>query len=193
MKDFASLQKSISDWMARTDLNPQIPDFIRIAETQLNNLDGFRVQEMICKVLAQIDGQELGLPEDYLGMRLLRRRDGEVIPQTPPSLLHDGSCRELSYCNLGQRLELSETVDQLDVDLFYYREIPPLDDTNTTNWLLNKMPSIYLYGSLLAASGYLKDDKRLPIWVEQYKNDVQMMIEADLRDRWSGTQQVQMA
>lgn len=189
---YSGLKDSISMWMARQDLDPQIPDFIKIAEAQLNNNGDLRIQEMICKVLTEITGRELGLPTDYLGMRLLRHRDGAGIKQSPASLLH--SCDDtLMFSNLGKRLELNQEVDQLDVDLFYYQKIPALSDTNQTNWLLDLAPYVYLYGSLLAASAFLKDDPRLGVWAEQYQAGVQDMIDADGMDRWSGQLQVRIA
>ena len=194
MDTYANLQTSIATWMARQDLDPQIPDFIKIAEAQLNSTAELRVRQMICKVKTTISDKEIGLPDDYLGMRLLRYRDGEQIKSIAPALLYRGSCTEtLRFVELGQRLELNQTVDALDVDLFYYGKIPALSDTNTTNWLLDLAPNVYLYGSLLAATGYLKNDSRLEMWNSQYKQDLQSIIDADRSDRWSGPQTVEMA
>ena len=193
MDTYANLQTSIANWMARQDLNPQIPDFIKIAEAQLNSTADLRVRPMICKIKTTISDKEIGLPSDYLGMRLLRYRDGEEIKSIAPALLYRGSCTEtLRFVELGQRLELNQTVEALDLDLFYYQKIPSLSDANTTNRLLDMSPNIYLYGALLAASSYLKDDSRLDMWHSQYKTDLQSLIDADKTDRWSGPQTVAM-
>lgn len=195
MDTYANLQASVSTWMARQDLDPQIPDFIRIVEAQLNNTPKFRVQEMIYKLQLQVTGSEISTPADYLGMRLLRLRDGAEIPWSAPSLLHQGvDCDGvLRYTDLGNTLELNAELDAVDVDLFYYQKIPSLSDTNTTNWLLDLVPNVYLYGALVAASAFLKDDPRIPIWVQQYNADVVSLIDADKVDRWSGPVSVRLA
>jgi hypothetical protein len=39
-----------------------------------------------------------------------------------------------------------------------------LSDSNTTNWLLDDHPDLYLFGSLARAEAYLKDDERVAFW-----------------------------
>ena len=49
-------------------------------------------------------------------------------------------------------------------ELTYCKRVPALSDTATTNWLLTLHPDAYLYGSLLQAAPYLKNDERLQTW-----------------------------
>ena len=51
--------------------------------------------------------------------------------------------------------------------IVYYTKIPALTDSATTNWLLSSHPDIYLYGLLVEAEPYLKNDERLPVWASQ--------------------------
>lgn len=39
-----------------------------------------------------------------------------------------------------------------------------LSDSNTSNWLLDLAPDIYLYGALAEAEAYLQEDQRIQIW-----------------------------
>jgi len=50
-----------------------------------------------------------------------------------------------------------------------WRDVTALSDTNTTNWLLTSHPDVYLYGSLLEAEPYLKDDERAALWGTLYE------------------------
>ncbi len=50
------------------------------------------------------------------------------------------------------------------VELTYWRRIPPLSDTNTTNWILSDHPDAYLYGALVQSAPYLMDDSRITTW-----------------------------
>ena len=70
--------------------------------------------------------------------------------------------------------------------MFCYRRIPPLTDTDQTNWLLKQNSAIYLYGSLLEATEYVKDDARIQIWMQRYAGAVDGLVAADKRSRWSG-------
>lgn len=39
-----------------------------------------------------------------------------------------------------------------------------LSGTNTSNWLLENHPDIYLYGALVEAEAYLQEDQRIAVW-----------------------------
>jgi hypothetical protein len=53
-------------------------------------------------------------------------------------------------------------------EVMYYEEVQPLDVTNQTNWFTQYAPQAMLYGSLLQAMPFLKNDERLPMWQAQY-------------------------
>jgi hypothetical protein len=44
-----------------------------------------------------------------------------------------------------------------------------LDSSNQTNWFTIYAPQALLYGSLLQAMPFLKNDERVPMWQGQYK------------------------
>lgn len=53
-------------------------------------------------------------------------------------------------------------------EVMYYEEVQPLDVTNQQNWFTQYAPQAMLYGSLLQAMPFLKNDERLPLWQAQY-------------------------
>ena len=53
-------------------------------------------------------------------------------------------------------------------EVLYYERVQPLDTTNQTNWFTVYAPQALLYGSLLQAMPYLKNDERIPMWQAQY-------------------------
>ena len=53
-------------------------------------------------------------------------------------------------------------------EVLYYERVQPLDSTNQTNWFTIYAPQALLYGSLLQAMPYLKNDDRIPMWQAQY-------------------------
>ena len=58
--------------------------------------------------------------------------------------------------------------DTYTFEVMYYEEVQPLDATNQQNWFTQYAPQAMLYGSLLQAMPFLKNDERLPLWQAQY-------------------------
>ena len=55
-----------------------------------------------------------------------------------------------------------------DFEVMYYEEVQPLDGANQTNWFTQYAPQAMLYGSLLQAMPFLKNDERMPMWRAEY-------------------------
>ena len=53
-------------------------------------------------------------------------------------------------------------------EVLYYERNQPLDSSNQTNWFTQYAPQALLYGSLLQAMPFLKNDERIPMWQAQY-------------------------
>ena len=67
-------------------------------------------------------------------------------------------------------------------EVLYYERPQPLDSTNQTNWYTEYAPQAMLYGSLLQAMPFLKNDPRIPTWQTMYKQYVdELRVEDKLR------------
>jgi len=67
-------------------------------------------------------------------------------------------------------------------EVIYYERVQPLDSTNQVNWFTQYAPQALLYGSLLQAMPFLKNDSRISIWQQQYQGIMQaLMVEDKLR------------
>jgi hypothetical protein len=65
-------------------------------------------------------------------------------------------------------------------EILYY-ELPPLLDEGTqTNWLTDYAPQLLLYGALLEATPFLKNDDRIPTWQNYYDRAAGMLNGEDL-------------
>lgn len=60
-------------------------------------------------------------------------------------------------------------------EVLYYERIQPLDSTNQTNWFTTYAPQALLYGSLLQAMPFLKNDQRMGMWQQQYDLIIQTL------------------
>ena len=54
------------------------------------------------------------------------------------------------------------------LEVLYYELPPLLDETNQTNWLTEFAPNVLLYGVLVEATPFVKDDERVQLWQSYY-------------------------
>jgi hypothetical protein len=64
-------------------------------------------------------------------------------------------------------------------EVLYYERIQPLESSNQTNWFTIYAPQALLYGSLLQAMPFLKNDERMPMWQQQYDAIMQTLMAED--------------
>ena len=63
-----------------------------------------------------------------------------------------------------------------------YYEVPELiDQTVSTNFMTQSCPDVLLYACLLESAGYLKDDDRVPVWLNYYNLAKDALTKEDLQ------------
>lgn len=67
------------------------------------------------------------------------------------------------------------------MEVLYYELPPLLDDTNQTNWLTEFAPNILLYGVLVEATPFVKDDERVQLWQSYYDRALAAINGEDLQ------------
>ena len=65
-------------------------------------------------------------------------------------------------------------------EILYYELPPLLDDVNQTNWLTEYAPQLLLYGTLVEATPFLKNDERIATWQQYYDRAAAMLNGEDL-------------
>lgn len=65
-------------------------------------------------------------------------------------------------------------------EIVYYALPQLLDDANQTNWVTEYAPQLLLYGTLLEATPFLKNDERIPVWQSMYDRAAAMLNGEDL-------------
>jgi len=168
---YAELQASVADWLARSDLTTQIPDFIALAEARINRV--LRLQAMETAYTGTIAGGVIAVPSDWLEWRSVwASYSGQVYPLEPASLevmqrqyptrSGDGIpsviARQAGNYIFGPYPEGNYAIEGVYFARFALSNAAP------TNWLLTYAPDAYLYGALLASAPYLVDDARVPVW-----------------------------
>lgn len=76
---------------------------------------------------------------------------------------------------------IAPTPDQAYPFEVLYYELPALlDDSIQTNWLTEYAPQLLLYGTLLEATPFLKNDERIGTWQQYYDRAAAMLNGEDL-------------
>ena len=192
---FSGLKTTIADYLNRDDLTSIIPSFISIAEAKFNRK--LRVRQMVKRATATLDTAFFAFPSDFLQakefqlntnpityLEFITEKQGDLLRQD--SFIASGQPKY--YTIVGTQLEVIATPDSSYTgELTYYGKIPALSDSNTSNWLLAYAPDLYLYGALVEATPYLKDDERLGTWSTLYTNSLGDIEIADQRASVSST------
>ena len=87
------------------------------------------------------------------------------------------------YCdyNFDNWLVAPTPDDDYSFEVLYYQRVQPLDSTNQTNWFTQYAPQALLYGSLLQAMPFLKNDDRIPMWKAEYQAIMQTLKAEDIQ------------
>jgi hypothetical protein len=179
LDSFANLKAAIASWLNRTDLTAAIPDFITLAEAQMNR--DIRHPKMEERVTASLSAQYLTLPANWL--ETIRMQIGGQygqLQQISYEAMQDYRWRNNDasgipgyFCHVAGQIEVYPTPnDTFSAELVYYERIPSLSDSVTSNWLLASSPDVYLYGSLLQSAPYLVEDQRIMVWQQFYDRAV---------------------
>ena len=193
--NYAELKASVADWLNRDDLTSAIPDFITLAEAQMER--DVRHWKQMQRSEGQIDTRYSQLPADFYEPIRWHLDDGsstrlELISMEDMLQFRmesrDAVGKPKYYCMTGDALEVYPTPDTTySSELLYYTTLPVLSDSNTTNWLLDHSPDAYLYGALLQAAAYLNDDARVPTWSVLYSGAVQSINNQSNKARHGGS------
>ena len=190
--DYSSLQASVSNWMARSDLTATIPDFITISEAEFNRK--LRVNQMMATQSTTPSAGTFELPADYLEwVRVtwtgsLKRSLQYVHPSYLQSQFPDTPTAtpsmftiEGSTDNLG--LVRIMPIDPTAIDFTYYQKITGLSTSNTSNWLLAAHPDVYLAGAMTEGSVFTKDYQTAGLWKERRDNLLDEIKRLDQKSR----------
>lgn len=192
---YTGLKAAVATTLNRDDLASEVPAFIRLAEAQMqSDLRHWRMEK---RAETTIDGQFTGLPSDWQEtIRLHLNTDGTVDMrsvsrreiQTMRAASDDTAGEPRYYTHNAGQLEVFPTPDgSYSADLSYYANIEALTDSNASNWLLDKFPDIYLYGTLIHTAPFLQEDERTQTWAALYGAAVKKANDASKQSTASGS------
>jgi hypothetical protein len=194
LSTYSDLQTSVANYLARSDLTSQIPDFITFAENRLRR--ELRIRQMLKSVTTATVANDstVELPSDFLQVRDFVVVTNPLTPlsySSPSSLSNDPRASEVgvpkSYTILANDFQMSPVPDAVyTVKLLYFAAPAYLSSSNTTNVFLTTAPDALLYASLIEAEPYLMNDARINTWGTMYDRAIASLAKSDEEGQYSG-------
>lgn len=191
LESYADLKSSIVDWMFdRPDLATFAGDFITLCEADLNRV--VRGRKQITVASLTLDGDsKADLPDDYLEFRNVtaltnpRRRLSAVAPGTRDDVYPFRQAGYPSVFSIDGDTLMVLPKTTAEIELEYFAKIPALSDANSSNWLLDKFPNIYLYGSLKHACLFIGNNERAASFGSMFNGLLEALIREEKGAMWA--------
>ncbi|QDH50431.1 hypothetical protein [Caulobacter phage KcrB] len=198
---FETLKGDVLRYMERSDnvsLDPtfaeQLPRLINLAERRIAR--ELKVQGFINVVNgALIEGQSvipkpdrwrdtisinIGTGDENNTRKTLLTRSYEYLRSYWPDNTATGEPVFYGDYNYNNWLIAPSADAAYPFEVLYYELPPLLDEAVQTNWLTENAPQLILYGTLLEATPFLKNDDRIPTWQAMYDRAAAMLNGEDL-------------
>lgn len=190
--DYASLQTAIATTLHRNDLTALIPVFIADAEERIYN--DIRIQAMEASYSQAIASGVVAIPAGFLEWKFLyvdsahklTRKSAEWIYTNYPTRAAEGT--PVFFAREGGSLIFGPyPTDGLTVKGLYYKRLPALSDSNTTNWLIENAPDLLRYAALTEAAVHTRDADAHQLFDGKTVQLVKRVQRTDDREAFSGS------
>ena len=186
---YSTLVAAIVDRMNDSAMSSFADEFIQLAEAlfkrELTNLES----EGTATLALTSSTTTVSLPSDYNGLRSLHLDDHGPLTQLGPvdfqqRWADDNRGEPENFAIFGNVLHFGPMPDAAyTATMTYLRKLSGLSSTNTTNWLLEMHPDLYLYGALVQAEFRGWNDDRLPMLGALVDNTIASINKHDARKR----------
>jgi hypothetical protein len=185
--NYETLLTAIGDYLARDDLSAFAPNFAQNWEERFYRQPQNWGPWMELALSLTLSSGVAEVPEGFLGLKLayvdsspswpLQRVSSQMLYRKYPRGMSTGQpvmiARDQGNFVFGPVPDSDYTISGT-----YYAKPTLLRDLTTgVNWMITNAPDLVLYGSLLEAEPFLKNDGRIAVWRDFYTDAL-----ADYRD-----------
>lgn len=182
---YSSLQTAVGDWLARGDLASFIPGFIQNWESRFYRQPKNFGRFMEASFSGTIASSVLAVPTDYLGLKYAyvnsspaARLDRVSLNQLYGTYPRNGCtdlprmiARDLETFVFGPAPDSTYSI----AGVYYAKPIAIRDFAAdaAAHWIILNAPDLALYGALLEATPFLRNDARIAVWQNYYNTSLQ--------------------
>lgn len=188
---YNTLKTAIVAWTHFDDLTSMLDEIIDLTESILNR--ELRLSEMETRATITASAEYVPKPTGALEFRNVQLNTSPVriLDYKTPSEMDRTNQGEgghpRQYTIIGDEFQLYPVPTSSEIEVTYYKSITPLDDTNTTNFLLTSHPDIYLHGCLTQAYIYRKDMEAASVHGQQFERLIGELNRTSKRRKFSGS------
>lgn len=174
---YTDLLEAVATWAHRTNLTDQIPDFISLAEDEINTEMRLRLMQVDESLTLASGARTIALPTRYLEPikleLVISGQDNEQLSYVVPAQMvvnasSDAASQPRYWTINGDTIEFPTLADQ--AYSINFRMLKGFDIATTlTNALLTSYRGLYLYGALMQAAPYMVNDARIGTWQGMYE------------------------
>lgn len=192
--DYATLKTAVADYIARSDLSGFVPNFIQNAESTIYKTLRIRAMENALSVTIANGVAAVPTSPVFVALKYAYVATTPVQPldRVPPDMIYarwpvrSGAEIPRDIAVAGSNFIFGPYPGNYTVEGIYYGRLAALSDSNTTNWFITYAPDLLLYGALMDAAPFLKDDARIPVWQAFYQRAYNAVKDEEVRQRSSG-------
>jgi hypothetical protein len=184
---YSDLVTKVGGYLSRTDLSSQIDDAILLFESDYNTRKSVWRRQSVTTLTSTSGTSTVNLPTDFERMVAIDRVGYDSIRVTsldgikPYRIAPDAPYAEPRYAAIypDNKLLLAPTPDAAySYELVYNPRLSGLTSTNTTNWLIEKYPHVYLYGVLSYMLDYVRDEERAAYIRQRHESNMLLLESA---------------
>ena len=194
--DIVKLALAYADKEKDPEISGNVDNFIRIVESRLNYK--LKIQKMAARATLNTVENQLyyGLPPDFAGIRDIEIREANdslavtTLVYCNPEQMNRmiGLSSDIYYYTvIADQLQISQSPYNHILEIVYYRKVPNLSVTDSTNWVSEEYPDLYVFGLQVEINSFIKDAEAAALWDTRFKEKLSEIIEDDQITRWSGT------
>ena len=193
---YADLQTAIADWLNRSDLTTQIPDFITLAEAEIKR----RLRRTSITDQIDVDDEFVAPPSDMAELLSLSLVTGSPTRDLPlrvctPEMLAERKARNAGVAGrptdvafIAGQLQFAPQPDQTyTANIFYFQSLDPLGTSNPSNVVLDEAPDAYLFGALMQAEPFLEHDERIGTWKQKFDDAIDQLNDVRTREEYNAS------
>lgn len=183
------------------EVDSSLDVFVIMAESRINRV--LKISKQSHRIYTRSIGEQeyYALPPDYNGMRAIQFNTGAVDADGskvyPLTFVTPNMMAELqSAPNIDNKYYYTIVSGQIQVhptlphggtlEIIHYRRMIHLSPTNTTNWMSNDHPDIYLAGLLAEIESFVKNYDAATLWDQKMTRSIEELQLDNEESLWAG-------
>ena len=181
-----------------SEVTTRMDSFLRVVEARINRV--LMTLDMSCRAKVVMDSatEYYPLPTDYSVMRAIKVINNtnsasrvtllQVNPEQMANLVNNGETQFPCYTVISGNIQVQPFYDNThSLEIDYFKTIPPLSSSATTNWLSDSNPDAYVFGLLVEINSFVKDGEASALWDGRFQQAMSEITLNDAKSTWSGT------